>query len=75
MDPGQEVVHEGFREAFGPAQALEEEAAEDFHDRGGIGIGKRQELSVAIENAVAHEGMGKMGSPEGCCDRFPPDVN
>ena len=58
MDPGQEIVHEGFREALGPVQALEEEAAEDFHDGGGIGRGKRQELSVATENAVGNQGMG-----------------
>jgi hypothetical protein len=51
-------VHEGFREAFGPVQALEEEAAEDFHDGGGIGGGKRQELPGAIENAIRNQGMG-----------------
>ena len=58
MDPGQEIVHEAFREAFGPMQALEEEAAEDFHDGGGIGIGNREELSVAIEDAVGNQGVG-----------------
>ena len=58
MDPGQEIVHEAFREAFGPVQALEEEAAQDFHDGGGSGGGKRQELSFAIENAVGNQGMG-----------------
>lgn len=58
MDPGQEIVQEAFREAFGPVQALEEEAAENFHDGGRIGGGKRQELSVAIENAVGNQGMG-----------------
>jgi len=58
MDPGQEIVHEAFREAFGPVQALEEEAAEDFHDGGGIGPRKRQELSIAIENAIRNHYVG-----------------
>ena len=58
MDLGQEIAHKGFREALGPVQSLEEEAAEYFHDRGGKGIEERQELSVATENAVGNEGMG-----------------
>ena len=57
MDPGQEIVHEGFREPFGPVKALEEEAAEDFHDGSGIGGGKRQELTIGSENAVGNQGM------------------
>ncbi len=57
MDPGQEIVHEGFREALGPVQALEEQPPEDLHDRDGIGAGKRQELSLAIENALGNQGM------------------
>jgi len=39
-------------------QALEEEAAEDFHNGGGIGRGKRQELSIAIENPIRNQGAG-----------------
>lgn len=58
MDPRQKIVHEGFREPFGPVQALEEEAAQDFHDGRGIGRGKRQELSAAIENALGNQGVG-----------------
>ena len=54
MNPGQEIVHEGLRETFGPVQALEKEAAENFHDGGRIGGGKGQELSVATENAVGN---------------------
>ena len=60
MDPGQEIVHEGFREAFGPVQALKEEAAEDFHDGGRVGRGKRQELAIGSENAVGNHGMGML---------------
>jgi hypothetical protein len=52
MDLGQEIVHEEFREAFGPVHAFEEEAPEDFHDDGAIGGGKRQELTSGSENAV-----------------------
>ena len=58
MDPGQEIVHEAFGEAFGPVQALQEQAPEDFHDGGGIGRGKRQELSLPSDNAVRNQGVG-----------------
>ena len=58
MDPGQEIVHEAFREALGPMKAFEEEAPEDFHDGGRVGRGKRQELTIGNENAVGNQGMG-----------------
>jgi hypothetical protein len=58
MEPRQEIVHKAFREAFGPVHAREEDAAEDLHDGGGIGRRKRQELSIAIENAIRNQGTG-----------------
>ena len=58
MHPGQEMVHEGFRGAIGPVQALREEAAEDFHGGGRVGRGKRQELAIGSEHAVGNLGMG-----------------
>jgi len=58
MDPGQQIAHEGFREAFDPVQALQEQSAEDFHDGGRVGHGKRQEPSVANEDAIGNQGMG-----------------
>lgn len=38
-------------------QALEQQAAEDFHDRGGIKRREQQELPFPSENAVGNQGM------------------
>jgi len=65
MDPRQEIVHEAFREAFGPVHALEEDAAEDFHDGGGIGRRKRQELSIVIENGIRNQTVQMRMKPAG----------
>jgi hypothetical protein len=39
-------------------QALEQQAAEHFHDSGGIERRERQKLSLRREHAVGDQGMG-----------------
>ena len=39
-------------------QALEQQAAEHFHDSGGIERRKRQKLSFGREHAIGNQGMG-----------------
>ncbi len=58
MNPGQEIVHEGFREALGPVQTLEQQAAEYLHDRRRIDRREGQELAIGSENAVGNQGVG-----------------
>jgi len=51
-------VHKALGETFGLVQALEQQAAEHFHDRGGIERGKRKKSDarpVIADAAMAEE--------------------
>ena len=52
MHPGKKIAHEALGEAFRLVQALEQQAAEDSHDRGGIKGRQRQQLPFRSENTI-----------------------
>jgi len=58
MHPREKILHEAPGETFGLVQALEQQAAEHFHDSGGIERRKRQKLSFGREHAIGNQGMG-----------------
>jgi hypothetical protein len=58
VHPREEIVHKALGETFGLVQALEQQAAEHFHDCGGIERGKRQKSDarpVIADAAMAEE--------------------
>ena len=48
-------MHEALREAFGLVQTLDDQAAEDLHDRAGIERREGQELAIGREDSIGND--------------------
>jgi len=57
VNPGQEILQEGFRKPFGLVQTQKEHAAEYFHCRRSIQRGERDKLSIGRESAIGDNPM------------------
>jgi hypothetical protein len=58
MDPGEELVHEGFRPAFGLVQAAQPEAAADFQNDAGVEPRQGKKLSFRSKNSIGNDRVG-----------------